>query len=141
MITAGKVDTLFHLTDWLPTVYTGLAGGTDRDLQNIDGVNQLDVLRGKSEPLRSDILYDIANYNASGYGYTHTTSPAWPDNLELTGAFGAALRLGEYKLVVGCATLTGCARNYNATWGGAADTGREQELSSNSHIIGPLNKP
>lgn len=42
--------------------------------------------------------------------------------VQLGGAWGGALRMGRHKLSVGCVTRLGCARNYNATWAGNADT-------------------
>ena len=42
--------------------------------------------------------------------------------MQLGGAWGGALRMGRHKLSVGCVTRLGCARNYNATWAGNADT-------------------
>ena len=114
--TTGTVTTMFHISDWLPSIFTGIGGGNENNLTYIDGHNQLDVFRGNSEPLRSEILYDIANFNETDY--THVTSNEWPDNLVMTGAFGAALRVGDFKLSVGCSTRLGCARNYNATWEG-----------------------
>ena len=118
--TTGTVDTMFHVSDWLPSIFTGIGGGNENNLTNIDGHNQIDVFRGNSEPLRSEILYDIANFNTSEY--THVTTTEWPENLVLTGAFGAALRVGDFKLSVGCSTRLGCARNYNATWQGNTKT-------------------
>ena len=79
-----REDTLLHLADWLPTLYTGLGGGHEADLAQVDGVNQLDVLRGKSEDLRTEVLIDIANFNTTGETkYTHVTSPDWPANFEV----------------------------------------------------------
>ena len=114
----GRKDSLVHITDWLPTIYAGVAGGNEKDLEDLDGVNQIDVIRGKSEDLRTEILYDIANFNATNYKYTHVTAVDWPENFELTGAFGATLRVGNFKLSIGCNTLLGCTRNYNSTWEG-----------------------
>ena len=79
-----REDTLLHLADWLPTLYTGLGGGHEADLAQVDGVNQVDVLRGKSEDLRTEVLIDIANFNTTGETkYTHVTSPDWPANFEV----------------------------------------------------------
>ena len=114
----GRRDALVHVSDWLPTIYSGIAGGNELDFEDIDGVNQMDVIRGKSEDLRTEILYDIANFNSSNYKYTHVTSQEWPENFEFSGAFGATLRVGNFKLSLGCNTLLGCTRNYNSTWEG-----------------------
>jgi arylsulfatase A-like enzyme len=117
----GTVSSLLHLADWLPTVVQGLAGGPE--IPGLDGINQLDVLRGLSEPLRTEVLYDIANFDS--VKYNHTVASA-PETFQLSGAFGAALRVGDYKLVAGCSTLPGCARNYNSTWSGNMDRNRTQ---------------
>ena len=140
--TTGTVNTMFHVSDWLPSIFSGIGGGNENNITNIDGHNQIDVFRGTSEPLRSEILYDIANFNTTDY--THVTTADWPDNLVLSGAFGAALRVGDYKLSVGCNTRLGCARNYNATWQGntknnritlydlAKDPGETNDISEDS---------
>ena len=116
--TSGHVSSLVHISDWLPTIYAGLAAGNQNEFSDIDGINQIDVLHSMSEPMRTEILYDIANFNSSGYKYTHVTPPDWPENFEFSGAFGASLRIGDFKLSVGCNTLLGCTRNYNTTWSG-----------------------
>ena len=104
----GRLSHLIHVSDWLPTIYYGLAGGNQHDFSAMDGINQINVILGNSEPLRTEILYDIANFNSTELlSYTHVTPPAWPDNIELTGAFGAALRDRKYKLLIGCTTLLG----------------------------------
>lgn len=121
---SGHDKSLFHISDWLPTIYSGLAGGNQNDIFDLDGVNQIDVIRGVSEPLRTEVLYDIVNFNVTNFGYTHVTSPDWPDNIVLTGSFGASLRKGSYKLALGCNTLLGCSRNYNTTWDGNTDNDR-----------------
>ena len=112
----GIVQSLFHITDWFPTIYVGLARGLEKNVENIDGINQMSVLQGHSEPLRSEVLYDVANF--AGSEHTLITTPDWPEDFELTGAFGAALRVNNYKVILGCGTRTECARNYNGTWNG-----------------------
>ncbi|XP_025421961.1 arylsulfatase B-like isoform X2 [Sipha flava] len=51
-------ENLFHITDWLPTLYTA-AGGNVEDLGQIDGVNQWTSLTNTSEQMRSKILINI----------------------------------------------------------------------------------
>jgi len=114
--TTTTSDSFFHITDWFPTIYIGMAGGLEKNIENIDGINQIDVLQGQSEPLRSEILYDIANFDETEH--TLITTSAWPEDFEMSGAFGAALRVNDYKVILGCGTRTGCARNYNSTWKG-----------------------
>ncbi|XP_070567117.1 arylsulfatase I-like isoform X2 [Ptychodera flava] len=78
---------MIHVTDWLPTLYH-LAGGNMSDLPtNLYGVNVWNTLsRGDPSP-RTEILHNI-------------------DSLQHT----AALRVGDYKLIIGDA--------YNGKWSG-----------------------
>merc|ERR1711936_1144106 len=118
----GVHSEMFHFTDWLPTIYTGLVGGDLAGLGDIDGVNQMGVLQKTEEPLRSEIVYDIANFQHTNYTYWST--PDWPGDFIVSGSFGAAIRVEDYKLIVGCNTVIGCARNYNSTWEGNTDNNR-----------------
>merc|ERR1719323_2481859 len=94
----GVSSALVHLTDWLPTLYR-LGGGDVRDLGDIDGIDQLPVIRGEVEPLREEIFYDIANFE--NRNLTINVPSTWPNStLELSGSFGAALRIGDFKLLV-----------------------------------------
>lgn len=114
------MKSLFHIADWLPTIVQGVAGGQGRTSDDLDGVNQVNVLKRVSMPLRTEVLYDIANFTrVSNYNHTRPNAPA--SEFELAGAAGAAIRIDDYKLVVGCETLAACARNYNETWNGNAD--------------------
>merc|ERR1719369_117411 len=112
----GIYDAMFHFTDWLPTIYAGLLGGNVDDLGDIDGLNQWEVMQKTKEPVRSEILYDIANFQNTNFTYFMRSN--WPADFILSGSFGAAIRVDNYKLVVGCSTIIGCARNYNDTWEG-----------------------
>ncbi|KAG0417061.1 hypothetical protein HPB47_005923 [Ixodes persulcatus] len=49
---------LFHITDWLPTLYQ-LAGGDPSDLGDIDGISQLEALRRGTEVPRKELLINI----------------------------------------------------------------------------------
>ena len=120
-ITGISTD-MFHFTDWLPTIYGGILGGDLMDLDDIDGVNQWDVLKKESEPVRSEFIYDIANFENTNFTYYVPTS--WPADFDVGGSFGAAIRVGDYKLIIGCSTIIGCARNYNETWSGNTDINR-----------------
>ncbi|XP_025194249.1 arylsulfatase B-like isoform X2 [Melanaphis sacchari] len=51
-------ENLFHITDWLPTLYTA-AGGNFENLGNIDGVDQWKSLTDTSEQIRSKVLINI----------------------------------------------------------------------------------
>lgn len=97
----GVTNGLFHITDWLPTIYAGLAGGNVEDLpEDINGVNQIELLsRPSGVSQRVEMLYEIINFE----------NDDWPDyDLDLSGAFGAALRLSEWKIIIGCSSLIGC---------------------------------
>merc|ERR1712142_900893 len=112
----GVFNGMFHFTDWLPTIYAGMLGGNVDDLGDIDGINQWEAIHNKKEPARSEILYDIANFQNTNF--TYFVRQDWPGDFNLSGSFGAAIRVDNYKLLVGCSTIIGCARNYNDTWGG-----------------------
>jgi len=116
---SGTMKSLFHIADWLPTIVQGVAGGQARNSEDFDGVNQVNVLKRVSMPLRTEVLYDIANFTRSDYNHTRANAPEV--KFQLSGAVGAAIRVEDYKLIIGCETLAGCARNYNETWGGNAD--------------------
>lgn len=49
---------LFHVSDWLPTLYSA-AGGDLQDLAPVDGVNQWDVLSIGNGNVRDRILLNI----------------------------------------------------------------------------------
>ncbi|XP_060839029.1 arylsulfatase B-like [Rhopalosiphum padi] len=51
-------ENLFHITDWLPTLYTA-AGGNFDDLGQIDGVDQWESLTETSKRMRSMALINI----------------------------------------------------------------------------------
>ncbi|VVC41236.1 Alkaline-phosphatase-like, core domain,Alkaline phosphatase-like, alpha/beta/alpha,Sulfatase, N- [Cinara cedri] len=51
-------ENLFHITDWLPTLYTA-AGGNFEDLGQIDGIDQWKSLTETSKHMRSIILINI----------------------------------------------------------------------------------
>ncbi|XP_018562425.1 arylsulfatase B-like [Anoplophora glabripennis] len=57
---------LIHVSDWLPTLYHA-AGGDVRDLGNIDGINQWDVISKNLTTTRTEILLNIDEFeNQSG---------------------------------------------------------------------------
>ncbi|KAL4228922.1 hypothetical protein ACF0H5_011963 [Mactra antiquata] len=69
---------MFHVCDWLPTLYSA-AGGDVRDLTNLDGVDQWESLTNNEKGRRTEILHNI---DPSDNG-------------------SAALRVGDYKILVG----------------------------------------
>lgn len=55
----SRVSTqLFHITDWLPTLYTA-AGGDPSDLKDFDGVDQWAVIKNASKSKRQSFLVNI----------------------------------------------------------------------------------
>ncbi|XP_029838444.2 arylsulfatase B-like [Ixodes scapularis] len=52
------VESLFHVSDWLPTFYE-LAGGDPSNLGEIDGISQLDTLRHREKLPRTEIVLNI----------------------------------------------------------------------------------
>ena len=50
----------------------------------------------------------------------------------MTGVFGAALRVNNYKIIVGCGTRTGCSRNNNNTWKRNIETTRTTLFNLNT---------
>ena len=57
------------------------------------------------------MLYEIANFTRSDYNdYNHTRANAPDVEFQLSGTVGAAIRIDDYKLIIGCETLAGCAR-------------------------------
>ena len=74
------------MTDWLPTIYLGILGANQSDLGYIDGINQFDVLQKTSEPLREEILYDIANFQDTNYTL-HVLDGWFPASFNVSGSF------------------------------------------------------
>ena len=62
----------------------------------------------KEFPVSLQVLYDIANFTRSDYNHTRANAPEV--EFQLSGAVGAAIRVDDYKLIIGCETLAGCAR-------------------------------
>ena len=72
-------------------------------------MTSLHSLVAKELPVCLQVLYDIANFTRSEYNHTRANAPEV--EFELSGAVAAAIRVDDYKLIVGCETLTGCARS------------------------------
>ena len=80
----GRADSLVHVTDWLPTLYTAAGGdvaalGKTRGFEGLDGVDQWQHLTGaEAKGPRTEILHNI-------------------DGMHGTGE--AAIRVGDFKLL------------------------------------------
>jgi len=121
----GTSDGFIHITDWLPTLVKGVAGGSEADLPaDMDGLNQIELLtQPEGQSVRDEILYDILNMEDFNYTF-YLPQPNWPANLVLDGAFGGALRYQNYKIILGCSTLIGCSSSYNESFGGSQSNDR-----------------
>ena len=75
---------LMHVADWLPTIMS-LAGGEPSN--EIDGVDQWEMISQGKPSARTEIL--------------HTIDPIGLDVDTQTGTKQAAIRVGQYKLLVG----------------------------------------
>lgn len=74
----SRVSTqLFHITDWLPTLYSA-AGGNPNDLKQLDGIDQWSALKSARDDKRKSVLMNIDEKKNS-----------------------AAALIGHYKLVRG----------------------------------------
>ena len=62
----------------------------------------------RTNSLCVQVLYEIANFTRSEYNHTRANAPEV--EFQLSGAVGAAIRVDDYKLIIGCETLAGCAR-------------------------------
>lgn len=55
----SRVSTqLFHVTDWLPTLYSA-AGGDLNDLKDLDGVDQWSAIKSANHSKRHSLLVNI----------------------------------------------------------------------------------
>ena len=109
----GITNEFVHITDWLPTIYSGLAGGDPSDLPyGLSGFNQIDLISNSDgSSLRDEVLYDILNFENTNL--TFIWGPNAPSEyLDFSGAYGAALRYQDWKIILGCNTIVGCANNY-----------------------------
>ena len=109
----GRTDEVIHISDWLPTIVAGLAGGGDTELPaNLDGLNQIEMLSSpEGLSVRDEVLYEMVNFEDTEYFYTFPGLGIF----NFTGAFGTALRYKEWKILLGCSTMVGCAQNTNTT--------------------------
>ncbi|CAG5130887.1 unnamed protein product [Candidula unifasciata] len=97
-------EQMFHVTDWLPTLYTA-AGGNASSLANLDGFNSWDMLNSNGSAVRTEMLHNI-------------------DPI----ANESAIRVGDYKLIVG-----------NLQYPGWAGWFPPYQLSGDEHLLHYLN--
>lgn len=55
---------LFHITDWLPTLYSA-AGGNSNDLNQLDGIDQWPAIKKMKIGKRKSVLVNIQKSNNS----------------------------------------------------------------------------
>ncbi|KAL4228573.1 hypothetical protein ACF0H5_011623 [Mactra antiquata] len=72
-----KTDSMVHVSDWLPTLYSA-AGGDGADLGLIDGIDQWEMILNNGSSVRTEILHNIDPVNKF-----------------------SAIRVGDYKLIQG----------------------------------------
>ncbi len=85
-MTVTSLHRLIHVTDWLPTLYSA-AGGDAADLgPDLDGLDQWQSLSAGLPSPREELLYNIR-----------------PAHWEDAHRYGAALRVGDLKLIRGYA--------------------------------------
>ncbi|XP_034948970.1 arylsulfatase B-like [Chelonus insularis] len=77
------IENLFHMTDWMPTLYAA-AGGNTADLGVIDGVNQWSMISQGKFGRRNSLLINVYD----------------------EGNLGAAI-IGQYKLLTGASRIYG----------------------------------
>jgi len=94
-----QLDTLFHITDWLPTLLHA-CGINLRSSITIDGVSQWEqILGANTSTARTDMLYNINPIcKDSEYGAKFGTQAHEPN---------AAIRRNGYKLVYNCYDVAG----------------------------------
>lgn len=97
-------QTIFHVSDWLPTIVEGIAGipinasslkrpGLPQP-PPLDGVNQWSVITKGSEPVRTDVLLNLSPKGACA-----------ADHCDISGR--AAVRVGDWKLIRGATSVWG----------------------------------
>lgn len=95
-------ENMFHVSDWLPTLYRA-AGGDTSVLKHLDGYDMWDMLSNHDEPVRSEILHNIDPISQI-----------------------AALRVGDYKLVIG--------QTYHGAWSGWYPPWQAQDDDSDNQL-------
>jgi len=103
LIAAGrgntKVKSLFHVSDWVPTLVEGVAGYTTGETV-LDGVNQWNVIMNRKEddgatPIRTEVLHNI------DYMDTETGSDIASEPKHITAAMTAQYDdLHLYKVII-----------------------------------------
>jgi len=103
------INTMIHITDLFPTLLSYLHLSPARVIQALDGTDQSDVIKlKKTETDRKYFIYDIDPV------YKH-----------------AAIRYGNWKLIVGVGAISGIDGRYQPL------TGNETRIAENSSLSGP----
>jgi len=62
---SSRVSTqLFHITDWLPTLYSA-AGGNSSDLYQLDGIDQWSTIKTQKASKRKSVVINIEDIDYS----------------------------------------------------------------------------
>ncbi|XP_022088361.1 arylsulfatase B-like isoform X2 [Acanthaster planci] len=88
---------LIHVSDWFPTIVTGLAGGKLNGPKPLDGYNMWDTIRFGSPSPRNEILHNIDPFE----GHDHPFTDSLYNNFTFTLKMRSAIRVGDWKLLTG----------------------------------------
>ncbi|XP_038052570.1 arylsulfatase B-like [Patiria miniata] len=89
---------LIHVSDWFPTIVSGLAGGSLNGTKPLDGYNLWDSIRSGTPSPRQEILHNIDPFEGHGHRpFSHSLY----NNFTFTPSMRAAVRVGDWKLLTG----------------------------------------
>ncbi|XP_022103628.1 arylsulfatase B-like isoform X2 [Acanthaster planci] len=88
---------LIHVSDWFPTLVSGLAGGSLNGTKPLDGYNLWETIRSGAPSARKEILHNIDPFE----GHKPPFSDSLYNNLTFTPSIRAAVRVGDWKLLTG----------------------------------------
>ncbi|XP_071476447.1 arylsulfatase B-like [Diadema antillarum] len=106
---------LIHISDWLPTIVAGLAGGSLNGTKPLDGFNMWDTIRGVVPSPRKELLHNIdplvvypyypedseTDQDAWSEMWSNRLSAAVPRFQRFNSSIRAALRVGDWKIQTG----------------------------------------
>jgi len=90
-------DELIHVSDWFPTIVSGLAGGKLDGSKPLDGYNVWNTIRFGSPTPRDEILHNIDPFE----GHDHPFTDSLYNNWIFTPEMRSAIRVGDWKLLTG----------------------------------------